>query len=141
MFVSFSGCFDFVDGIAARYFDQCSKFGAIFDIVIDNMTRTVIWFGAIEITHPTPPWMYCAALLTNATAWTTMVATQVTAIATGFLTPHLFSLFVLLCFVFLKPPRVTSHCFFCNILRICEFCSLCFVLHTLCKKEVKTKTK
>ena len=40
-------CLDFVDGIAARKLNQCSKFGAILDIVIDNISRTTTWISCV----------------------------------------------------------------------------------------------
>ncbi|CEM00622.1 unnamed protein product [Vitrella brassicaformis CCMP3155] len=34
---------DFFDGLTARLFDQSSEFGAIIDVVIDNISRQLLW--------------------------------------------------------------------------------------------------
>ena len=44
-FFMLSASLDFVDGIIARQLNQTSEFGAWLDVVIDNITRTMIWTG------------------------------------------------------------------------------------------------
>jgi phosphatidylglycerophosphate synthase len=38
---------DMLDGIAARWMNQCSEFGILLDIVADNILRTIIWSSCI----------------------------------------------------------------------------------------------
>ena len=40
-----SASLDFVDGIVARRLDQTSEFGAWLDVVLDNISRSMIWTG------------------------------------------------------------------------------------------------
>ena len=47
LFSFIQSCLDFVDGYAARKLNQCSKFGALLDIVIDNITRTSTWLSTL----------------------------------------------------------------------------------------------
>ena len=40
------GLLDFVDGVLARALNQCSAFGALLDVVVDNTARAIAWHHA-----------------------------------------------------------------------------------------------
>jgi len=42
---------DNLDGVAARYFNQCSKFGACYDMIIDRMS-TIIFMINLSVLIP-----------------------------------------------------------------------------------------
>ena len=44
----FSFCLDALDGIAARAFNQCSKFGAILDMLTDRVATLMLTFIAVQ---------------------------------------------------------------------------------------------
>ncbi|XP_046841007.1 CDP-diacylglycerol--inositol 3-phosphatidyltransferase 1-like [Xenia sp. Carnegie-2017] len=60
-----SAILDAFDGIAARYLNQTSAFGAWFDIVIDNIGRGIIWSYTFE-------WGYFVSVL----EWLVFVCTH-----------------------------------------------------------------
>lgn len=80
---------DMVDGIAARWLNQCSEFGILLDIVADNILRTIIWSSCImEVSNNDAAILdgssfYCvyAAAAIICLEWTTMLCSQSSAAA------------------------------------------------------------
>ncbi|KAF2360663.1 CDP-alcohol phosphatidyltransferase [Trinorchestia longiramus] len=62
VFYAFSITLDGIDGWAARKLKQCSKFGAWLDVVIDNVSRSLLW----AYIHP-----MCAVI--SSVEWTVFV--------------------------------------------------------------------
>lgn len=62
---------DFVDGLVARYFGQCTKFGEVLDVVVDIAQRSTLWCLVASVT-PSPltacfvPLVVCIEWLTFA---------------------------------------------------------------------------
>jgi len=52
-FYGLGQAFDALDGTAARKFNQCSKFGAVLDMLTDRMSTAVLW---IVLSHFYPSW-------------------------------------------------------------------------------------
>ena len=84
---------DMVDGIAARWLNQCSEFGILLDIVADNILRTIIWSSSImavaasqknDVAMTESSSFYCvyyAAIAIICLEWTTMFCSQSSAAA------------------------------------------------------------
>eukprot|EP01083_Nonionella_stella_P130070 394733_1 len=76
-------CLDYVDGYLARKLNQKSRFGALFDVVIDNLTRNTLWVGALYYRsvnyNSTPFWLIFCVIYYSFEAWCTFLCTQLQA--------------------------------------------------------------
>jgi CDP-diacylglycerol--inositol 3-phosphatidyltransferase len=60
---------DNVDGPCARYFKQCTKFGAVFDMIIDRMS-TIIFMMHISVLIPSiTHWMALLSIIDFSSHW------------------------------------------------------------------------
>eukprot|EP00960_Hanusia_phi_P074083 768149-Hanusia_phi.AAC.4 len=66
---------DLVDGMLARRMGQCSKFGAVLDILADNLGRSAVWLKAASKSST----MSATAVFFVALEWITLFATQMTS--------------------------------------------------------------
>ena len=72
-----SGVLDAFDGYLARKLDQTSSFGALLDVVADNIWRTSTWIAAAQRHANTAAGMVgIAAVLVPSVEWFTLLATQ-----------------------------------------------------------------
>eukprot|EP00401_Gymnodinium_catenatum_P056095 CAMPEP_0117473130 /NCGR_PEP_ID=MMETSP0784-20121206/8612_1 /TAXON_ID=39447 /ORGANISM="" /LENGTH=178 /DNA_ID=CAMNT_0005267319 /DNA_START=156 /DNA_END=689 /DNA_ORIENTATION=+ len=67
---------DAVDGLLARWLNQCTRFGAFLDILVDNVLRATLWFGSVHLQAESSRFLIQAALIFPAVEWTCMLATQ-----------------------------------------------------------------
>mmetsp|Transcript_7461 Transcript_7461/g.13424 ORF Transcript_7461/g.13424 Transcript_7461/m.13424 type:complete len:279 (-) Transcript_7461:1435-2271(-) len=85
-----SGSLDLFDGMAARWLNQCSTFGAALDVIADNILRSVMWIVAITCTTSTsshenssPSPMFLLLAVTCITMeWLTFCSTQIKSLLT-----------------------------------------------------------
>ena len=66
---------DALDGALARHFGQCSKFGEVFDVFIDNVGRTLTWVVAVH-SSARAPLAGVLGVLAIALEWTTFVCSH-----------------------------------------------------------------
>jgi len=80
---------DIADGYLARHFHQTSRYGAFIDVVVDNLHRTAMWFGA-ALLSPTNQLSDVASLLYSTgcllipcVEWTTFACSHASSLVTG----------------------------------------------------------
>jgi hypothetical protein len=81
-----SGSLDLFDGMAARWLNQCSTFGAALDVIADNVLRSVMWIVAItscshENSSPSPMILLLAVTCITM-EWLTFCSTQIKSLLT-----------------------------------------------------------